>query len=141
MFVHVTIAVNRVWAITFPVSYRRIHSKKVAVLMCVVAYAYVNLILLPDLIPKALRLKPLLDLYTCMAQLKSNGIQLFGIQAVAILIVLFAYPYIAYKKWQIRRNKQNLVGPAMRLNNKRNQSKNQEVSSQSRAMRLELMHR
>ncbi|XP_055356348.1 probable G-protein coupled receptor 19 [Paramacrobiotus metropolitanus] len=42
VFVHVLICINRVWAITYPVSYRRRHNFKMAVLSCLAVLAYVH---------------------------------------------------------------------------------------------------
>lgn len=41
---HMLIAANRMWAISFPVSYRQRHAKKMAFFLCFCAFAYVHVI-------------------------------------------------------------------------------------------------
>ena len=41
---HVLIALNRVWAVTRPLSYRRVHSVPVAIGLCLVMWAYVQIV-------------------------------------------------------------------------------------------------
>ncbi|OQV26063.1 hypothetical protein BV898_00192 [Hypsibius exemplaris] len=52
--IHVCIAVNRVWAVVHPISYRNRHSAKVATFTCLTVWIYVHASLLPLLILDAL---------------------------------------------------------------------------------------
>ena len=48
--IHVTITLNRMWAIFYPIHYRHHHNKKVAVLISLAAMAFANAIMLPFLL-------------------------------------------------------------------------------------------
>lgn len=55
MHIHLLITCNRAWAVTFPISHRRLHSHKWhPVLCCSIAWLYVHTILLPGFIGDAL---------------------------------------------------------------------------------------
>ncbi|XP_055346122.1 alpha-2B adrenergic receptor-like [Paramacrobiotus metropolitanus] len=48
--VHMTISINRLWAVHHPISYRNKHNKTVALLTCLVAIAFANIVGLPGVI-------------------------------------------------------------------------------------------
>lgn len=47
---HINITLNRIWAISLPVSYRNHHTKTVAVLICLVSWGWVHGYMMPGLI-------------------------------------------------------------------------------------------
>ncbi|OQV17856.1 hypothetical protein BV898_07987 [Hypsibius exemplaris] len=51
---HQAIAINRVWAIGFPISYRRFHSVRIAIGLCVGVWCYVLVGLAPGFLPDVL---------------------------------------------------------------------------------------
>lgn len=112
-FIHVTITVNRLWAMASPLSYRRVHSRKTSIFMCGAALAYVILITMIDFIPRASHLKLPLDTFSCINGMASGELQAIAINGVAVLTVVFAYPLIAYKRFQLRNSRQNLVQPSV----------------------------
>lgn len=49
VYTHVLITINRIWAISYPISYRNYHNKKTAKILCVSAWTWVHIINLPGL--------------------------------------------------------------------------------------------
>ncbi|XP_055333959.1 5-hydroxytryptamine receptor 1B-like [Paramacrobiotus metropolitanus] len=47
---HIPFAVSRAWAVTFPLSYRKLHSKKIAVATCLLMHIFTCLIRLPHFV-------------------------------------------------------------------------------------------
>lgn len=47
MHSHLLIAINRMWAVIFPMHYRRHHSRRMAICQCVATWVYVSAYMLP----------------------------------------------------------------------------------------------
>ena len=58
---HCLIALNRIWAVISPITYRQHHSKRRAVIACVVSWVYINAVTLPGFVGDALHHKSGLD--------------------------------------------------------------------------------
>lgn len=95
MFSHVLITLSRVWAMTFPHSYRQKHTRMCAILLCVGMVLYSQIVYLPTLIPAATQLKLPLETYGCFDQFQPTLLQQFLTYVPALGIVLVAYPLLA----------------------------------------------
>ena len=47
---HFLIAINRLWAVTFPVSYRNNHNKKTSIKVCISAWTIINISIIPTIL-------------------------------------------------------------------------------------------
>ena len=107
---HALITINRIWAVAAPVSYRARHTKKVSVILCIAVWAYVHIIRLPYGILDALYYR-ISEQFGCFinnaSQVNLSIAQQLSVYTFPVAIVIFAYPYIAYKTLRSR-----LVGPA-----------------------------
>lgn len=100
LLTHVLITLNRVWAVTYPFTYRRRHSRKTALITCAVMCTYVHLIQIPDFVINFSSMKLPLEIHGCQEQNPPNKMHQIMIYAAAVTVVITAYPYIAYKRYQ-----------------------------------------
>ncbi|XP_055356341.1 cysteinyl leukotriene receptor 1-like [Paramacrobiotus metropolitanus] len=107
VLLHVLIAVNRLWAVTYPVHYRVRHNKKVALLLCLGVMVYVHMVHFPIF---------LLEFYYFGPAGKQTGCQPGegGIiqwrradfiihRIVPLFTILTIYIYVIIKRWLNRR--------------------------------------
>lgn len=99
MFAHLLITLSRIWAVTFPLSFRRTQSTKMAVLPCVLLWIYVHAAVLPEMITKIQQMPTPLEKYGCRARYPKNRLVQILTYVVPLLVVVLAYPYIAYKRY------------------------------------------
>ncbi|OWA50865.1 hypothetical protein BV898_15368 [Hypsibius exemplaris] len=109
---HAIMAANRVWAIIFPVSYRTHHSRKFAMLTCLVMWTYVHIFdggyMISAVIGLYYRLT-LLKLSGCLSKpspmvlawAKTNNLVVF---ALPVLLVIVSFPVVMVVR--IRRQRQ-----------------------------------
>ncbi|XP_055345256.1 5-hydroxytryptamine receptor 1D-like [Paramacrobiotus metropolitanus] len=106
---HALITVNRLWAVTFPVSYRNHHSLRAAFATVVALWIYVHVICLPGVIRDSLYFRaPLSDnpcLVNVAAQFEWNLMMQFVAYDLPIVFVIVAYPYLLIKHKLKRRVK------------------------------------
>ncbi|XP_055348560.1 alpha-2 adrenergic receptor-like [Paramacrobiotus metropolitanus] len=116
MHMHVLITLNRLWAIYFPVSYKNIHSERVAVLMCAGVALYCHVICLPvvvmDLMYYHLPEKQYGCLLNATAQSTFTSVVAVISQFIPVVIVVGAYPFLWYK--HLKRKKIGLANPSRR---------------------------
>ncbi|OWA50869.1 hypothetical protein BV898_15372 [Hypsibius exemplaris] len=74
--IHAIMAANRMWAILFPVSYRSHHSRKLALITCLVAWVYVHIV------EGGFVVIAILDMYYLQTDLKKFGCKIRPSQAV-----------------------------------------------------------
>ncbi|XP_055348563.1 melatonin receptor type 1B-B-like [Paramacrobiotus metropolitanus] len=114
MHMHVLITLNRLWAISFPVSYKNIHSEKVAVLMCAGMIVYVHLVCLPlvvlDLLYYHLPEERAGCLLNTVAQSTYTTVVAIVSTDVPIVVVVGAYPFLWYK--HLKRKKIGTAKPS-----------------------------
>lgn len=73
MHIHLLITCNRAWAVTFPLSHRRVHSHKWgAIILCICAWLYVHLLLLPGYTEDALWYRPLLKVTLAVRKISGS---------------------------------------------------------------------
>ncbi|XP_055345252.1 5-hydroxytryptamine receptor 1D-like [Paramacrobiotus metropolitanus] len=98
---HALITVNRLWAMTFPVSYRNHHNLHAAFASVAVLWIYVHVICLPGAIRDSLYFRtPLHDnpcLLNVAAQFEWNLVMQFVVYDLPIVFVIVAYPYLLFK--------------------------------------------
>ena len=98
---HVLIALNRLWAVTFPLSYRRHHKKRFAVIVCVVMWIYLHICLLPGIIMDAMFYR--LPMETNGCNLNTDAMKGWSRTMQILLydvpeaIVLLVFPVVCYK--------------------------------------------
>ena len=111
---HALIALNRLWAVTFPVSYRHHHKKSAAVLVCVAMWIFVHVCLLPGLVLDALYYRLPEETNGCMVNTDGMRVYWIIIQFVSYntpeLCVIIAFFAICYK---IIRRHQHKVRPSV----------------------------
>lgn len=98
MLSHLLITANRVWAVAFPLSYRRMHSHWVAFSLCLLMCVYAHFILLPEYLPQMLNMRTPLQEYGCLSQYYPSLAPEFGINVLAWSVVIGGYPYIVFKQ-------------------------------------------
>ncbi|XP_055344692.1 5-hydroxytryptamine receptor 2A-like [Paramacrobiotus metropolitanus] len=111
---HMLITVNRVWAVAAPIHYRHHHRPWVAAVLCGCALIWVHICLLPGVVLDALFYRLSIELHGC----ELNGgkqkswflIATFLNYNIPIAVMLLAYPFICYKRWQ-REHAGNAVRP------------------------------
>ncbi|GAU97028.1 hypothetical protein RvY_08391 [Ramazzottius varieornatus] len=103
---HLLIAINRLWAVSWPVAYRRFHrSHTIArpVTICACMWLYVLAMIVPGIVVDALYFHNQPELHHCQAMVK--GPESFAYIAnlvvfdVPIAIVFCVYPFVLYKTW------------------------------------------
>ena len=106
---HLMIALNRLWAVTLPVSYRQNHKKSMAVTICVATWVFVHVCLVPGLVLDALYHRLPEDINGCAVNTDANNVYWNIIQFVSYngpeLGVIIAYFAICYKTFQRYRDK------------------------------------
>lgn len=110
MFAHDLITMSRLYAVTFPLTYRRVHSRKMAITLCLLMCVYVHAVQLPGFIPAMAHLKLPLKLFPCSVQYSPSKVQNILTFVVSFGIVILSYPYIAYKR-SMRRISQRKIQP------------------------------
>ncbi|XP_055349828.1 melanopsin-A-like [Paramacrobiotus metropolitanus] len=107
---HALITLNRAWAMTFPISYKNIHSSRFAVALCVVVMVGIHSLMVPGLVlSEQTRPRPV-QTYGCWYQvsrsksilnlLSTIGFFLFYIMPV---IIVAMYPYLFFKYLQAKK--------------------------------------
>ncbi|OWA50760.1 hypothetical protein BV898_15266 [Hypsibius exemplaris] len=98
---HLLFTLNRIWAVTFPISYRTRHSKRVAVLSALAMLAYVHCLVLPGVILDALYYREPIEADGCLLNTAAQPIWSMAIQIVVfdipMVIIILAYPIICYR--------------------------------------------
>jgi hypothetical protein len=75
---HQLIAINRIWAVAHPISYRSHHSVKIAILLCLATWFYVHVVMIPGWIGDALYYRLPINTNGCLLnqqmQVKRNDV-------------------------------------------------------------------
>lgn len=105
---HILITINRIWAISYPISYRRYHTKKTAVALCALMALYIHLVTFPGYMLDALFYRMPIAEDGCSlnaVELKTHLVMnLFLIGDFPIVFVVCACPILLYQqRLRIRR--------------------------------------
>ncbi|GAV00777.1 hypothetical protein RvY_11578 [Ramazzottius varieornatus] len=119
---HLLIIFNRLWAVTFPISYRNTHSRSLAIKICVGMWIYLHACLLPGVILDALYYRPPLETDGCQFNVAAQfdwgeSTQLLNFH-VPLMLIALNYIFIVYKTMRRRPPKllkNAKVQPAARL--------------------------
>lgn len=95
MHCHVLVTISRLWAMTFPMGFQRLHSRKAAAALCVGMLVYVHAILLPDFIAHIYHTKSL-EKSGCL--IRYRPIIQFLIYVLPETTIIISYPIIFYKR-------------------------------------------
>lgn len=102
---HLLITVNRLWAVSFPISYRNRHRKSVAILICLAMWVYLHVTLLPGVIMDAVYYRLPVETSGCSfnaeaTNSQSHWVAFVQIQGYDLPIVFIAvsYVWIAYRR-------------------------------------------
>lgn len=106
---HALITINRVWAVTFPISYRHFHSRKIALAICACMWLYVHVVLLPNFVPRMANPKLPLESYGCQRQYRSAPLYFLFSYGVALFVIMLAYPFIMLKRRRQGKGKRKIV--------------------------------
>ncbi|OQV17642.1 hypothetical protein BV898_08266 [Hypsibius exemplaris] len=114
---HQLIAINRIWAIIHPLSYRTYHSTKFAVLFCLGMWIYVHLALVQGWVADALYYRLPVKEVGCFlnaaAQPIMKKVTVLLIYDLPLVVMILAFPIIQCAK-TLRRNvanRKNVVAP------------------------------
>ncbi|GAU97031.1 hypothetical protein RvY_08394 [Ramazzottius varieornatus] len=114
---HLLLALNRLWAVTWPISYRQFHrtnSGFATVKVCATMWAYCSLCVLPGIVLDALEPRLPAEMYHCSSSAATQWAWQATTQIlvydIPIAITLVIYPFILYKTSQMAREKQRKVG-------------------------------
>ncbi|GAV01887.1 hypothetical protein RvY_12526 [Ramazzottius varieornatus] len=112
IFAHFLIAVNRVWAVTFPFSYRTQHTTKLAVTFCTTTWVVVNLCTIPTAILVSV-VRPSSDdnlTLDCTIEPAKAGSWSLILEVVLydvpLLAIILLYPFVCYKSFFSKRRQQ-----------------------------------
>ncbi|GAV06897.1 hypothetical protein RvY_16808 [Ramazzottius varieornatus] len=98
---HSLIALNRLWAVTFPVTYRRYHKKLFAFIVIIVAWVCLHVMVLPGIVLDVLLYRPPVETNGCNINTNAPKEWLWFAQLVLmdgpVVLVLLIYPVICYK--------------------------------------------
>ncbi|GAV08171.1 hypothetical protein RvY_17902 [Ramazzottius varieornatus] len=104
---HALIALNRLWAVTFPVSYQLYHRKRFALGLCAAMWIYLHACLLPGIIQDALWYRLPEETNGCLVNTSAQQKYAWAMQIIVYdipeALVLLTYPVICYKTWKRRR--------------------------------------
>ncbi|OQV20543.1 hypothetical protein BV898_05587 [Hypsibius exemplaris] len=99
---HILIAINRIWAVFWPYSYRHSHTKRVALLFCLAGWLEVSAMVLPGFILDILyyRTDPLKNgcSLNIEAQWMWSAVTQFLLYNMGLQVMWLAYPIIWYKR-------------------------------------------
>ncbi|GAV01193.1 RvY_11941-1 [Ramazzottius varieornatus] len=106
IWAHFLIAVNRIWALSFPFSYRTDHSTKVAVLLCGSVWLAMNVVYIPvTLLTASLNPGSFPNTWSC--DIDTTGILFvfteIGLFVTPMVLVIVSYPYVCYKSFFSKR--------------------------------------
>ena len=111
---HFAITLNRIWAVTSPLTYRLYHNKKFAIVICVMFWIYVHVVMLPGLITNALYYKVPLKM-GCYIDKKRKPLLTWSIieqvmlYDVPLSFLILAYPVICFAEVRRRARRTRLV--------------------------------
>ena len=102
IFAHFLITLNRVWAVTFPFSYRTRHTTKFAIILCGSVATVWHLVYIPVTIGTVV-LEPdsATNGYSCKVD-TAVPLYLFsvlGLFIIPAILVILSYPYVCYKSF------------------------------------------
>ncbi|XP_055330389.1 octopamine receptor-like [Paramacrobiotus metropolitanus] len=107
---HVLISFNRLWAVTFPVSYRERHTKQLAVRICLGALLAVHIVNLPAYLVDMLHIYPpfyykIKDCHQILSPAIAywNRVGYVVNRFSPLAFILVAYLHIIVKRWRQRR--------------------------------------
>lgn len=107
---HVLITANRLWAVTFPISYSRNATTRTAVILCICSWMLAHIFVLPGILFDRIYYKLPIDNDRCVVNVRtaptSQGSWLLFLQVqclVCELVIIFAYLYVWYRIKQNRR--------------------------------------
>ena len=105
MHFHLLITINRIWAITFPLSYRNCHSKKVAYIITFAAIVYVHLFCVPGVLVEVAYSRLDLEKFGCSFDGKPieswQKTVMIIIYDMPIFLMGAVYPFLWYKQKKI----------------------------------------
>lgn len=100
---HLLITVNRIWAISLPISYRNYHTKKFAAIICVTTICYVHILTLPIQILNFAYYR-LPENAGCFMNLNELRLQYQIVHPIVfdfpVLFIISAFPYLYWKSRQ-----------------------------------------
>ena len=95
---HVCIASNRLWALCYPVHYRRKHNMKTALVIVFSAILYGHLVIVPWITVDGVLYRALDDCFSTMNELWSYyAFVAIGFYTVLYVAPIFIYPFVLYK--------------------------------------------
>ncbi|XP_055347764.1 melatonin receptor type 1B-like [Paramacrobiotus metropolitanus] len=107
MLTHVLIAVNRIWAVTFPVHYRHKHTKCVALGICLVSWMWIHLLILPGIITDALYYRKPVESFGCQVNNAAQAVWAMTMHWVLYVLptpfILASFPYVIIKQMRHKR--------------------------------------
>ncbi|XP_055353868.1 5-hydroxytryptamine receptor 1B-like [Paramacrobiotus metropolitanus] len=115
VLLHVLISLNRVWAVTFPISYRERHTKRLAVFICIGVVVYVHLLNLPPfLVDQLLHYPAIYAKYQDCGHISPNFLDFNKADDIInrllpMLIVMVAYAFIIVKLWLKRHSRRRSI--------------------------------
>ncbi|XP_055340774.1 uncharacterized protein LOC129589896 [Paramacrobiotus metropolitanus] len=134
---HTLIAVNRIWAISHPVSYRMYHNKRTAGFLCLVALCYVHIMGLPGLVLDALYYHLPENEHGCLISTPQmpvwGRIENILCRILPLFLVMFAYAYTNALIWCRRRKRADNTVHSSHDTNPRSATANKIFALQSQA--------
>ena len=88
---HLLITLNRLWAVTFPLSYRSVHRQSLAIKLCLAKWAYLHVVVLPGLFLDALYHRQPVEKFGCSFNVTDEGQFNWG---VVVQIVMYDLPIV-----------------------------------------------
>ncbi|XP_055344063.1 prostaglandin E2 receptor EP4 subtype-like [Paramacrobiotus metropolitanus] len=119
VLIHVLISLNRLWAVSYPASYRQFHHKKMAVLLCLATVAYVHVVHFTMFLLEFFHYSPAVKPSGCQPGaggiLNWRRVDIIIHRIIPLFLVLGIYIYIIFKRW-MKKHEQQAVNPASSQN-------------------------
>lgn len=112
MHTHVLVTISRLWAMTFPLTFQRRHSRQTVFMLCGGMLTYVNIIMLPEFIALMLHRPPLVGPCSLTFKWGYSAYVRVLIFAMPETIILTAYPVIYYLRRKRALARAHRVAPA-----------------------------
>ncbi|XP_055330434.1 5-hydroxytryptamine receptor 1D-like [Paramacrobiotus metropolitanus] len=103
------ICLNRIWALTFPISYKERHTKRVAVMITAANWAMLYMLGIPTIVlnTRYFPANPSKPFVSCITDMIARGRYTLGNMimdlTVPTIIIILSYPYLLYR--QLKRSK------------------------------------
>ncbi|XP_055337119.1 lysophosphatidic acid receptor 6-like [Paramacrobiotus metropolitanus] len=106
---HMLVALNRIWALCYPMSYRHRHTKKLAGVLCAGTWLFIHVVVVPGLFMEGLYFRTRQNNFLCTFSTGDPKMEYWSITVTITLsivpevVILLFYPFALWKRRQRRK--------------------------------------